>query len=464
VLVFRFLPEDTTVDDLMAAVQDHGFSTSIHANGKPEVHIVQREVLDPGSESDGGSDGHDSEDDVIPPSRRPKKFMPVVFVAADGTRSVTGLVQFSSVADQVTAAQGPMTINGVQVQPLVPEVEPVVDTKAAIDEAMMIATSMDRAQGNYLYLGCVVEMQPGRVEVETHGVVTTSRYMQCVDCGAMFAEEMAWATAGGAQVINRQTDADSRYLRLSEVQVLFQLKRQPTGRANDAQLMNAFMERCASFGNPISARFTVDEFKMFVSTPDDLKRPPGVSASRKLCTDPAVPFHDRFEPVEHFIGLRLPFVVGFAPVMGGIMRTAGMDAYHLTRNVVNMTPACMQRTVRVGSYYVLHSFIVACYEQLPSSGLTTRDIDPSNKTSQLGAVHKISRVVRDWIRAQPDGLGTATWLDVAAWYWKAMNDDRIAPLQRMCLAFRVHLFMVGWRAWVTASGLVWKVVGCTNQL
>jgi hypothetical protein len=65
--VFRFLPEDTTVDDLMAAVQDHGFSISIHANGKPEVHIVQREVLDPGSESDGGSDGHDSEDDVIPP-------------------------------------------------------------------------------------------------------------------------------------------------------------------------------------------------------------------------------------------------------------------------------------------------------------------------------------------------------------------------------------------------------------
>ena len=47
VVVIRALPESTTVADLIAAFEAAGLTISMHAHGKLEAHIVQREVLTP---------------------------------------------------------------------------------------------------------------------------------------------------------------------------------------------------------------------------------------------------------------------------------------------------------------------------------------------------------------------------------------------------------------------------------
>jgi hypothetical protein len=449
VVVIRALPESTTVADLIAAFEAAGLTISMHAHGKLEAHIVQREVLDPGVDAkDSGDDDNVEGDDDRPTGKSPKQYAPVVLTDANGNRSVTGLVQLGSVLDQHRATDMVLTINGVDVQPMVVSDEPVANTREEIDDAMALATSMDRAQGNYLYLSCIVVPRPGCVERETCGICTTGRWMQTLDVQSLHAWELALCTLFGGQIINRQSDADSRYLRLAEVMVLWQLKRRPGGRLDSVQRMQAFIAHCASFGMFVSAQLTVAEFDMFVSTPVELRRPRGVSAARKLGLDPAAPFDERFESIEYYVGLRLEFMVGWAPVMGGISRAFGSDAYHAFRNWCNASPANMHRTIRLGSHYVTYGLLVACYDQLRNSGLTVRDVSPRNKTSQVSAVNKIARPVRDWIRGQTDGLGTAIWLDVMAWFWKAMNDERISPLHRMSLMFRVNLFLVG----------------CTNQL
>jgi hypothetical protein len=150
--------------------------------------------------------------------------------------------------------------------------------------------------------------------------------------------------------------------------------------------------------------------------------------------------------------------------MGGVARLFGSDSCPAHVRDCNVDKLPQPVILRLGNFYVLFGHIMECFELYPASGLTTSDMNPSNKTSQTGAIHKISRGVRDWIRARPGGQGTAAWLDVASWYWKAVNDDRIAPLQRISLVFRVYLFIVGWQAWAQALELPWKIVGCTSEL
>jgi hypothetical protein len=358
-VVLSGLDAAVTNEQVIAAVEAAGLVISVHSRGNKESQIVQREVVEEIGERDEEGSSSDEEGPAIVPTttkkKRKKKFAPLVYIDSEGVPRVRAVVQMATEPQQKLAIQSILTINGVSVHPELVVDEPIANTREEIDIAFAQAANINRQAASYLYLGCVVDPRPGAVEEETCAIATTSRYMQWIDIANHFAVEMARAAQLGAQFVFQQADGDGRYVHIAEFMVLFELRQQPMPRS--ASLLSEknaeFKKMCASFGNPVSPRFTDEEFDMFVSVPAELRRPKNVSARRKLPADASVPFDDRFEPVAFFIGIRLLFIIGFAPLMGGVARLFGSDSYHWLRKFVNKAVSDVSRTQRLGNIYVL---------------------------------------------------------------------------------------------------------------